>query len=147
MGLPRHIKTDPESIREVEAYLERELVRPSTRIITPVIIGVVMLLLPGAIGVIFANWVFHWQRLETILSFVISYLVIDLILLRFLLIAIILCYQHFAREEVRRFCGCKPSCSEYSIAVLKKYPIVIAIFKVCYRVLVTCDGNLKIDNP
>ena len=142
--LSRKIKTDPESIALVEEYKKRELVRPKTKWGVPVFIGILMLILPFGIGVA----ILHILRfLPSVWCYVISYAVIDMLLLRLFLIKLIECYQHYAKEELRRFCVCMPSCSEYAIAVLKKYCLAIAIFKIVFRLTVTCDGEMKIDTP
>ena len=128
----------------IEAYISRDLVCPKTTWTAPTIIFMLMLLLPFLVGyaivkLMLTNYI-AW-------CYIICYFVIDVILLRFWLINLIKCYQHYAPEELRRFCMCVPSCSEYAIAVLKKYPLLIAIFKIFYRLTVTCDGEKKIDLP
>ena len=57
-------------------------------------------------------------------------------------------YQHYADEDVRRRCVCKPTCSEYAIIVLKKYGVLIGIYKIYIRLFKTCYGTVyKIDEP
>ena len=68
--------------------------------------------------------------------------------LRFYFIQMIKCYQHYATEETRRKCICIPSCSEYSIYVLKKYELIVSLFKIRKRLFKTCRGeNCLIDLP
>lgn len=67
--------------------------------------------------------------------------------LRFCLILAVKCYQHYAKEETRRKCFCVPSCSQYAIISLKKFPLMVALFKIRKRLFVTCDGQYKIDFP
>lgn len=142
--LSQNVKTDEESIAIVEKYINRELVRPQTKWGVPIFIGILMIILPFIIGMallkVFPAFSAPW-------CYVINYIVIDVLLLRILLIKVVECYQHYAKEELRRFCMCMPSCSEYAIAVLKKYPLAIAIFKIIFRLTVTCDGEKKIDLP
>lgn len=147
----KHIKDDLSSQNEARRYvLEHELSRPKTTKITPITIGITILVLPALVGLvlIFMPWnvaSFAWYK---VLSFVVPYLVITLIGLRPLLISIVKCYQHYCRDDIRRMCLCKPTCSEYALAVLHKYPIVIAIYKIIYRLTVTCTGSkYKIDEP
>ena len=65
-----------------------------------------------------------------------------------LCIKLVECYQHYAKEETRRKCLCMPTCSEYAIAVLKKYCLVIALCKIHKRLFKTCkDGIYKKDPP
>ena len=67
---------------------------------------------------------------------------------RLLAIKIIECYQHYAKEEIRRRCKCIPSCSEYAILCLKKYELIYALIKIRRRLFVTCKGfDYIIDNP
>ena len=143
--LSKRVKTDEESIAIVDKYIQRELVRPKTKWDVPIFIGVLMIVLPFSIGFLLSRFFLpsshHW------ICYAVSYTIIDLILLRILLIKLVECYQHYAKEELRRFCMCMPSCSEYSIAVLKKYLLAIAIFKIIFRLTVICDGEKKIDMP
>ncbi len=142
--LSKRVKTDPESIALVDKYIERELVRPKTKRGVPIFIGILMIILPFIVGFAFLR-VFPDTSVPW--CYVICYLVIDIPLLRLLLIKTVECYQHYASEELRRFCMCMPSCSEYSIAVLKKYPLLVAIFKIVFRLTVICDGEKKIHLP
>ncbi len=137
-------KNDEDSIAVVEAYIKRKLVRPKTTWSVPALLFLLMLLLP--IGAGYAITII-FSLLNAALCYLLCYLIIDLILLRVLLIKLVRCYQHYAKEELRRFCMCMPSCSEYAIGVLKRYPLVIAIFKIIYRLTKTCDGEMKIDMP
>lgn len=67
---------------------------------------------------------------------------------RLIIIKIIKCYQHYALEETRRRCLCIPSCSEYAIAVFKRFLLIIAIIKVHKRLYKTCNGEIYvIDRP
>lgn len=69
--------------------------------------------------------------------------------LRFCLVLVVKCYQHYAKEETRRRCKCIPSCSEYAMICLKKvFPLIIALKKIRKRLYVTCDGeDYVIDFP
>ena len=68
--------------------------------------------------------------------------------LRFLGIKAVECYQHYASEERRRKCLCKPSCSEYAILCFKKYCLFRALAKIRARLFKTCRGDeYKIDIP
>ena len=78
---------------------------------------------------------------------ILTYLLIIETYFRFYMIQIIKCYQHYAKTETRKRCVCIPSCSEYAIAVFKKYPLLICAYKIMKRLFVTCRGDYKIDNP
>ena len=85
-----------------------------------------------------------WERL---LYFIISFFFFNEFYLRFFGIILIKAYQHYASDEMRSTCHCVPSCSEYSIMALKKYPLFVAFIKIVKRLNKTCDGSYKIDNP
>jgi len=71
-----------------------------------------------------------------------------LIFLRKLLIGIVELYQHYASEDVRRRCLFKPTCSEYTILALKKYGVIIGLYKAYIRIFKKCRGNIyRIDYP
>lgn len=71
-----------------------------------------------------------------------------LIFLRRILIGIVELYQHYASEDVRRRCLFKPTCSEYTILALKKYGVIIGLYKAYIRIFKKCRGNIyRIDYP
>lgn len=72
--------------------------------------------------------------------YLLSCVVFALMFLKIFCIKLIECYQHYAKEETRRRCICVPSCSEYAIAVLKKYNVFKALHKIRIRLITTC-GN------
>ena len=131
--------------QEAEEYcLNHKLERPSLRI--KVALGVFLLY---AVFISFFSVLLHK-------SLGISQLfAIDMSLLlslpfagRRFLIYCIQVYQHFAPEDLRRRCICKPSCSEYSIEVLKKYGLLKGCRKIYIRLTKTCRGEKYIiDNP
>lgn len=71
------------------------------------------------------------------------------IYIRFCLIQTIKCYQHYAKEEIRKRCMCVPSCSEYAIICLGRiFPLIIALIKIRIRLYKTCNGeDYKLDFP
>jgi putative component of membrane protein insertase Oxa1/YidC/SpoIIIJ protein YidD len=82
-----------------------------------------------------------------ILIFIGSFLLFNEFYLRYFGIVLVKCYQHYGTDEMRSTCKCLPSCSEYSILALKKYPLIIAFFKIYKRLNKTCDGTYKEDYP
>jgi putative component of membrane protein insertase Oxa1/YidC/SpoIIIJ protein YidD len=71
-----------------------------------------------------------------------------LLFLRKFLIGIVELYQHYASEDVRRRCLFKPTCSEYTILALKKYGVIIGLYKAYIRIFKKCRGNIyRIDYP
>ena len=99
-----------------------------------IIIGTIWILIP-------------LQSWECLIYFLISFFFFNEFYLRFFGIILIKAYQHYASDEMRNTCHCVPSCSEYSITVLKKYPLIIAFLKIIKRLNKTCDGTYKIDKP
>lgn len=79
--------------------------------------------------------------------YVAVFLVFNEFYLRLFGIVLVKCYQHYGTYEMRCTCKCLPSCSEYSILALKKYPLIIAFFKIYKRLNKTCDGTYKEDYP
>ncbi len=70
------------------------------------------------------------------------------IILRISFIKTIKCYQRYAKEETRRRCLCIPSCSDYSIACLRIFPLIYAFYKIYKRLFKTCKGEMYlIDKP
>lgn len=114
----------------------RPLVRPKTTKITVAawIIAYLLLSLLTAMAVICVFQVTKYK----FLIYIFSYIVLGLLFSRKICIKLIECYQHYAKEETRRRCVCVPSCSEYSIAVLKKYNIFKALNKIRIRLFKTC---------
>lgn len=65
-----------------------------------------------------------------------------------ILVFLVKCYQHFAPEDVRRQCSCKPSCSEYALLALDRYLWPKAVWKIWRRVTHTCaQQGYHIDYP
>ena len=85
--------------------------------------------------------------LKTSIPFSVLYILFLVLLvfelyLRFCLIEIVKCYQHYADYETRRTCKCVPSCSEYAILALKKvFPLFWALLKIRRRLFVICNGQ------
>ncbi len=71
-----------------------------------------------------------------------------ILFLRKFLIGIVELYQHYASEDVRRRCLFMPTCSEYTILALKKYGVIIGLYKAYVRIFKKCRGNIyRIDYP
>lgn len=133
-------------IEEVRKYvLERPLRRPKTNVFTVILIVLIYLCYSFLIsyGIVA---LFHIEQLG-FLVFIAVYIVNLLLISNYLSIKIVECYQHYASEERRRRCVCKPTCSEYAIAVLWKYNIFKALHKIRIRLYKTCQGDYKVDNP
>lgn len=125
---------------------EKSLVRPRTNLLTIAVLLFSYLILAFFLGyiVILILNLESWSPLIYFLCYILCFAM----LFKFLAIKSIECYQHYAKITTRRKCLCMPTCSEYAIAVLKKYPILIALIKIEKRLFKTCRGNFyKIDLP
>ena len=82
---------------------------------------------------------------------VISILLICLIFfwttIKYIFMKAIECYQHYASEELRRSCVCKPTCSEYALIALKKYNLIKACLSIYTRLTMGCSGDYHEDYP
>lgn len=146
------ILADEKSRAEARAYvLERELPRPHTTWPMPLLFLAVVVVLGVAIGRGIclllesntASWPFS-RPLLRIGAIFCSLLCAS----RPFAILCIRCYQHYAPENIRRCCMCKPTCSEYAILVMKRYCLFKALRLIYIRLFRTCTGkNYKIDFP
>ena len=131
--------------RLIDEVEHRVLTRPATtmkHVWACLIILTAFYLILG-IGVILIPLKF-WYKL---LIFVSAFILFNEFFLRYFGIVLVKCYQHYASDEMRSTCHCVPSCSEYSILVLKKYPLIIAFCKIYKRLNKTCNGDYKEDYP
>lgn len=141
-----NVKKEYEKQKRLEEYQQyRCLDRPKTNCLHVIIFSLLYVIIIAVIITVFVHT--HNYLLE-IVPLIISMLLFSEIYLRFLGIKIVECYQHYAKEETRRRCLCIPSCSEYAIACLKRYTLIIALIKIRKRLFVTCKGYIiKIDYP
>lgn len=128
---------------EVDFYvMQRPLHRPRINLLWTIIIFLADVVFSLAIGFLIGN-LFSLVKLIPLFC-----VLIFIHTLRFLGIMCVKCYQHYASEERRRRCLCKPTCSEYAILCFKKYIFVYALIKIRKRLFVTCTGeDYKIDWP
>ncbi len=75
------------------------------------------------------------------------YLVIGLLCLKPLLIWMILLYQKYAPEKVRKLCYFEPSCSSYMKQAIEKYGVIRGVYKGCNRLCRCHWPNGGIDYP
>lgn len=133
--------------KKLEIYAkQRPLPRPDTKKITVFLWLLTYLILSFivsfAIVCIFKMTNYCW------LVYLFTYILFGLLFLKKICIKMIECYQHYAKEETRRRCVCIPSCSEYSLAVLRKYNVFKALNKIRIRLFVTCNDYIyKRDDP
>ncbi len=139
-----HDPYDGCSFEEKQKMLEdiikfRSLPRPKTTKITVLawILTYVLLSFLIASTTIYALQVIKCKWM----IYLFSYIIVGFLFSKKICIKAIECYQHCAKEKTRRRCICVPSCSEYSIAVLKKYNIFKALNKIRIRLFKTCRGG------
>lgn len=117
----------------------RPLSRPKTKKWHVIAEFVVFLILIG--GIFFLLLVMEKNTVETMLLFFSALFIVVELYLRFCLIQVVKCYQHYASDKVRRRCLCVPSCSEYAILSLKLFPLTVALMKIRKRLYKTCKGD------
>ena len=128
---------------EVDYYvMQRPLHRPRINLLYTIIIFFADIGVSVAISCILGNLLSVERYIPLI------FVLIFIHTLRLLGIVAVKCYQHYASEERRRRCLCKPTCSEYAILCFKKYLFAFAVIKIYRRLFVTCKGeDYKIDWP
>ena len=131
--------------QEAEEYcLHHKLERPSLHVKVALGVSLLYIIAVSAL-VVFLH---QYLGISVLLSIDFSILLSILFLGRSFLIYCIQVYQHFAPEKLRRRCICKPSCSEYSIEVLRKYGLLKGCYKIYIRLTRTCRGQRYIiDKP
>lgn len=129
----------------IETVDNRVYIRPTTTMkhVWACLLVLILVYLVLGISVLFIPLFIQYK----ILIFLVAFLIFNEFYLRFFGIVLIKCYQHYGTYEMRCTCKCLPSCSEYSISALKKYPLIIAFIKIYKRLNKTCDGTYKEDYP
>jgi len=151
--MPSEEKANPISLRkslseadEIRRYIQtKPLARPKTNAMTIciIVLSFVISTLLEAYGMI---CLFHLQAF--MLPIIIVFYIVNFVLwLKYIAIKLVECYQHYAKEEIRRRCLCKPTCSEYAICVLNQYFVFVALYKIYKRLFKTCKNDYKIDLP
>lgn len=129
---------------EVRHYvLTKPLQRPKTNAFTMILIFSAFFAVLTVFCIVMTLYTpFRWYiKLSLSVFFVIGFSYASA---KFILIKSVECYQHYAKEETRRRCLCMPTCSEYAILTLKKYPLPVALRKIRIRLFFTCDGGIYI---
>lgn len=131
--------------QEAEEYcLHHKLERPSLHVKVALGVSLLYIIAVSAL-VVFLH---QYLGISVLLSIDFSILLSIPFIGRSFLIYCIQVYQHFAPEKLRRRCICKPSCSEYSIEVLRKYGLLKGCYKIYIRLTRTCHGQRYIiDKP
>jgi putative component of membrane protein insertase Oxa1/YidC/SpoIIIJ protein YidD len=142
--------------KTVEEYCcRRELYRPDTNAKTAVIRLLAAEGLGVAIGFIL-GFLFDEFELSRWFSFCPSVwqfyscgsLIAIVLCLKKLLVTAVELYQHYAPEDIRRKCILMPTCSEYAILALRKYSVIVGLYKIYVRLSRTCrGGEYRMDYP
>jgi len=145
------ILDDILSQKEAKEYvLNKPIIRPKTTIKSLVLFLLKICILGtcfGGIALLIVNLYVELIAALSILIIVGNIVVVFMFSLKKLSIICVECYQHYAPEEYRRLCLCKPTCSEYALMVLKKYIFIKAIYLIHIRLRKTCKNTYKIDFP
>ena len=145
------IQSDNKSQIEAKEYvLNKTIIRPKTKIWSPVLLLAFLIFLGSGMGIVIvtiADNYFSSNITRSIILIVGSVFISVLFGMKKLLIFCVECYQHYAPEEYRRLCLCKPTCSEYALIVLKKYNLIKAMHLIYIRLTKTCRDTYKIDYP
>ena len=135
-----------KELEEIVKKRNNNLTRPNTNYLSITLYSIIYILLIGLL--IFLIIILRVDKIYKYIFSPILFIFLIELYTRFYLIQIVKCYQHYASDKTRTRCLCIPSCSEYSILALKKYLLVIALFKIHKRLYKTCDGSMyKLDNP
>ena len=146
------ILKDEKSQLEARDYvLNRPLPKPSTTVIVPILFILGIIACGTALGFIILILIQSYSFASNINKVLLILGTIGFLfvcMIKPLLIICIKCYQHYASENIRRSCMCKPTCSEYAIIVIKRYCLIKALILIYIRLFRTCTGRIyKIDFP
>ena len=146
------ILKDEKSQLEARDYvLNRQLPRPSTTVIVPILFTLGIVAFGTTLGLIILIFLESYSsalEINKTLLIIGSVAFVFICMIKPLLIICIKCYQHYASENIRRSCMCKPTCSEYAIIVIKRYCLIKALVLIYIRLFKTCTGRIyKIDFP
>ena len=146
------ILKDEKSQLEARDYvLNRQLPKPSTTVIVPILFTLGIVAFGTTLGFIILIFLESYSsalEINKTLLIIGSVAFVFICMIKPLLIICIKCYQHYASENIRRSCMCKPTCSEYAIIVIKRYCLIKALVLIYIRLFKTCTGRIyKIDFP
>lgn len=139
------LNLSPEEAEIRRKIIEEPLVRPKINALKIIVYLLYYLIVAYCFSYTLTD-LFNLYNNE-ILVYALSYLFIFYFFAKKAFICLIKIYQRTAPEFLRRSCLCIPTCSDYAIAVLNKYNLFVAIFKIIKRITVTCRNSYKIDEP
>lgn len=139
-----------DKVEDIRNYcLHRPLYRPDVTYLKLFMycIAYVMIFFTFVIATIFiTNYIFN-KKWMIVISILIICLLFMGTTLKYIFMKAIECYQHYASEELRRSCVCKPTCSEYALLALGKYNLIKACSLIYTRLTKGCSGDYHEDYP
>lgn len=136
----------PPDQAEIRRYVtEKPLNRPKINVFKILLYLAYYLVIAFSLSYTITN-LFKLYEYKT-LVYILTYLFVFYFFAKKAFICLIKIYQRTAPEFLRRACLCKPTCSDYAIAVLNKYNLFVAVFKIIKRLTITCRNSYKIDEP
>lgn len=94
-----------------------------------------------------ARLVCEWTAMGAVAGYLSVQVLFLLLFGRWLAILMVMLYQRHAPEHIRRRCHCRPSCSEYAIAVFRRFGLIVGGYKTIRRVFFTCGATYVDDAP
>jgi putative component of membrane protein insertase Oxa1/YidC/SpoIIIJ protein YidD len=149
MAIPEEIPNLFEQETAKAYCLHHELARPETDVKTVV---KWFLYFEGLALMLSLVFQFIFNRFGIFIGFFSLYSLVGLVVfvayLKKIGALLIELYQHYAPEKIRRKCVLMPTCSEYALLALRKYGVVVGLYKTYIRLTQKCKGNIyKIDYP
>ena len=141
---------DNDKVENIKDYcLNRPLYRPDVtyiKLLLYCIVYVIIFFTFVIVTIFITNCIFNekWIIIISILFICLLFLGTTI---KYIFMKAIECYQHYASEELRRSCVCKPTCSEYALIALKKYNIIKACSLIYTRLTMGCRGDYHEDYP
>lgn len=150
-----HPKGSSNDTIYVEPPPERQLSRPPARLLRTIFLLLIFLSVVFVAGI---STVFFSKPLlprdfpisAELIGVIVAALLFSLgnfLFLKKFLIRLVLIYQHFAPDRVRKRCLFTPSCSEYMILSLQKYGVVRGLIKGIDRLFRCHSPNGGKDEP
>lgn len=121
--------------------MRRRLSRPDVHC---VLLLPLLFVYEGAVQVC-SRWICEWTAMGFTAGYLLTQALFLLLFGRWLAILMVMLYQRHAPEHIRRRCHCRPSCSEYAIAVFRRFGLIVGGCKTIRRVFFTC-GTAYIDD-
>ncbi len=142
-----HYKNDP--VTNAATAPELKLFRPNInypKAVLYILIHIAVAFFAALIWTLVSKKAIDSSLSDFLLKTLISFLLVNILTLRFTLIWFVRVYQRYAKSETRLRCCMTPSCSEYAILAFKKYGAIIGGIKT-FRRLLRCHPPGGVDYP